>query len=198
MRAGSRGFLAAVPTTVLIHAAPALAQEQAGLDSGDTAWILVSSALVLFMTIPGLALFYGGLVRVKNVLSVLMQCLALTAVITIVWLVCGYSLAFDTRGMEAGVTNLHSFIGSFDKAFMRGVSADVSRLVEHFVRVLGEIVQLHPSEALVRQQLPVAVAQRVVVPGNVVELAREQVAEAVQDRDPLLGWYCIEPSASSA
>jgi len=122
---GSRRFLAAAPAIVLIHAAPAFAQEEAGLDSGDTAWILVSSALVLFMTIPGLALFYGGLVRVKNVLSVLMQCLALTAVVTIVWLVCGYSLAFDTTGMEAGVTNLHSFIGSFDKAFMRGVSADV-------------------------------------------------------------------------
>jgi Amt family ammonium transporter len=95
------------------------------LNSGDTAWILVSSALVLFMTIPGLALFYGGLVRVKNVLSVLMQCLALTAVITIVWLVCGYSLAFDTSGMVAGSTNLHSFIGSFDKVFMRGVDAGV-------------------------------------------------------------------------
>jgi Amt family ammonium transporter len=95
------------------------------LDSGNTAWILVSTALVLFMTIPGLALFYGGLVRVKNVLSVLMQCLALTAAITIVWTVCGYSLAFDATGMSAGTTNLHSFIGSFQKVFMRGVDGGV-------------------------------------------------------------------------
>ncbi len=95
-------------------------------DSGHTAWILASSALVLFMTIPGLALFYGGLVRVKNVLSVLMQCLALTSAITLVWLVCGYSLAFDTTGMVEGTTNLHSFVGSFQKSFMRGVDASVA------------------------------------------------------------------------
>ena len=67
----------------LLSAGPALAQSDA-LNSGDTAWILVATALVLFMTIPGLALFYGGLVRVKNVLSVLMQCLALTSAVTIV------------------------------------------------------------------------------------------------------------------
>ncbi len=104
-------------------ASPAAAQETS-LDSGDTAWILVSSALVLFMTIPGLALFYGGLVRTKNVLSVLMQCLALTALCTLLWLACGYSLAFDTTGMAAGTTNLHSFIGSFGKAFASGLTVD--------------------------------------------------------------------------
>jgi Amt family ammonium transporter len=91
------------------------------LDSGHTTWVLVSSALVLFMMIPGLALFYAGLVRTKNVLSVLMQCIALTAVLTLVWFVCGYSLAFDTTGMEAGVVGLHSFVGTFGKAFLSGV-----------------------------------------------------------------------------
>ena len=80
----------------------AMAQDAAAPDSGDTAWMLTSTALVLFMTIPGLALFYGGLVRVQNVLSVLMQCFALTGLITIVWIICGYSLAFNTAGMEAG------------------------------------------------------------------------------------------------
>ncbi len=118
-----------VTAVVLLGASPAFAQEGEAvgdaLDSGDTAWILVSTALVLFMTIPGLALFYGGLVRVKNVLSVLMQCLALTAAITIVWTVCGYSLAFDGTGMVAGTTNLHSFIGSFQKVFMSGVDGGV-------------------------------------------------------------------------
>ena len=70
------------------------------IDRGDTAWILTASALVLFMTIPGLSLFYGGLVRAKNVLSVLMQCFALTALVTLLWLAYGYSLAFDTSGMR--------------------------------------------------------------------------------------------------
>jgi Amt family ammonium transporter len=91
------------------------------LDSGHTTWVLVSSALVLFMMIPGLALFYAGLVRTKNVLSVLMQCIALTSVLTLVWFACGYSLAFETTGMAAGETNLRSFIGGLGKAFLRGV-----------------------------------------------------------------------------
>ncbi len=95
------------------------------LNSGDTAWILVATALVLFMTIPGLALFYGGLVRVKNVLSVLMQCLALTGMITVLWTIAGYSLAFDSTGMSAGVTNLHSFVGGLGKFFVRGIDAGV-------------------------------------------------------------------------
>jgi len=103
---------------------PSLAIAEDGLDTGDTAWILVSTALVLFMTIPGLALFYGGLVRTKNVLSVLMQCLALTGLITIVWLVIGYSLAFDSTGMVAGETGLHSFIGGTGKAFLAGIDAN--------------------------------------------------------------------------
>ena len=66
----------------------------AELNSGDTAWILTSTALVLFMTLPGLALFYGGLVRSKNVLSVLMQCFAIACLISVCWVVYGYSLAY--------------------------------------------------------------------------------------------------------
>ena len=94
------------------------------LDSGVTAWMLTSTALVLFMTIPGLALFYGGLVRAKNVLSVLMQCFALTGMITIIWILWGYSLAFDTTGMVAGTTNLNSFVGGLGKALLAGVGVD--------------------------------------------------------------------------
>src|SRR5512145_1433073 len=94
------------------------------IDRGDTAWLLTSTALVLFMTIPGLSLFYGGLVRTKNVLSLLMQCFVLTALVTLLWLVYGYSLAFDTTGMAAGVVNLNSFIGTFEKAFLSGVGVD--------------------------------------------------------------------------
>jgi Amt family ammonium transporter len=94
------------------------------LNSGDTAWMLTSTALVLFMTIPGLALFYGGLVRVKNVLSVLMQCFALTAAMTIVWIAVGYSIAFDTTGMSAGTLNLNSFVGGLKMFFLAGIDRD--------------------------------------------------------------------------
>jgi len=100
----------------------ALAQE--GLDTGDTTWIMVSTALVLFMMIPGLALFYGGLVAKKNVLSVLMQCFAVTAVVTIIWTVVGYSLAFDPTGMVAGEWNIHAFVGGLDKLFLQGIRPD--------------------------------------------------------------------------
>jgi len=117
-----RTWTAPVSLLGLCLAGPAAAQD-ATLDTGDTAWLLAATALVLFMTIPGLALFYAGLVRVKNVLSVLMQCIALTALCTILWLVCGYSLAFDPTGMSAGETTLHSFIGGLGKVFARGIDA---------------------------------------------------------------------------
>jgi ammonium transporter, Amt family len=83
------------------------------INSGDTAWMLTSTALVLFMTIPGLALFYGGMVRKKNVLATLMQSFAITCVVTIVWVVVGYSLAFTPGGM---------FIGGFSRVFMMGMN----------------------------------------------------------------------------
>ena len=102
----------------------AMAQDATVPDSGDTAWMLTATALVLFMTIPGLALFYGGLVRVQNVLSVLMQCFALTGLITILWIICGYSLAFNTAGMEAGKITLTSFVGGLGTMFLRGIGVD--------------------------------------------------------------------------
>jgi Amt family ammonium transporter len=83
------------------------------INSGDTAWMLTSTALVLFMTIPGLALFYGGMVRKKNVLATLMQSFAITCVVTIVWVVVGYSLAF-TPG--------NAFIGGFSRVFLNGMA----------------------------------------------------------------------------
>ncbi len=99
----------------------ARAEGEAVADSGDTAWMLCATALVLFMTIPGLSLFYGGLVRTKNMLSVLMHCFVLTCLVTLLWLAYGYSLAFDTTGMQAGVTTFHSFVGGLGKAFLAGV-----------------------------------------------------------------------------
>jgi Amt family ammonium transporter len=102
----------------------AAAEEEATLDTGDTAWMLTATVLVLFMTIPGLSLFYGGMVRSKNILSVLMQCFAITGLMTVLWTVYGYSMAFDTTGMEAGVLNFNSFIGGLDKFMLSGVTLD--------------------------------------------------------------------------
>ncbi|WP_101674655.1 ammonium transporter [Alloalcanivorax mobilis] len=102
----------------------ALAQETPALSAGDTAWMLTSTALVLLMIIPGLALFYGGLVRSKNLLSVMMQCFAITGLITVLWFVYGYSLAFDTSGMSAGTLNLHSFIGGLDNLFLNKLTKE--------------------------------------------------------------------------
>jgi Amt family ammonium transporter len=90
------------------------------LDTGNTAWMLTSTALVLFMTLPGLALFYGGLVRTKNVLSVLMQCFSITALVTVLWVAVGYSLVFTPNHSP----ELDPFIGGLSKAFLAGVGRD--------------------------------------------------------------------------
>ena len=92
---------------------PAIVAQE--LNSGDTSWILTSTALVLFMTLPGLALFYGGLVRSKNVLSVLMQCFAIACLISVCWVVYGYSLAFKGEGL---------YIGDLSALFLNDVERD--------------------------------------------------------------------------
>lgn len=112
-------------TLVLMFVTPfSFAEEAPQLNSGDTAWMLISTALVLFMTIPGLALFYGGMVRSKNILSIMMQCFAITGLITILWFIYGYSLTFSTTGMKEGVINLHSFIGNLDNLFLNQLTRD--------------------------------------------------------------------------
>jgi Amt family ammonium transporter len=87
------------------------------LDTGNTAWMLTSTALVLFMTLPGLALFYGGLVRTKNVLSVLMQCFTIASVVTVLWIAVGYSLVFS----QAASPGTNAVIGGLGKAFLANV-----------------------------------------------------------------------------
>jgi len=105
------------------------------ISSGDTAWMLTSTALVLFMTIPGLALFYGGMVRKKNVLATLMQSFAITCLVTIIWAVVGYTLAFTPGG---------SFIGGFSRFFMTGmnyIKGDTTTLtVSHLAPTIPESV----------------------------------------------------------
>ena len=109
--------LAQTPTVEAASAAPAAAATPLP-NKGDTAWMLISSALVLMMSVPGLALFYGGLVRTKNMLSVLTQVFAIVAVVCLIWVFYGYSLAF-TNG-----AGLNDFVGGFSKAFLKGVDAN--------------------------------------------------------------------------
>jgi Amt family ammonium transporter len=116
-------------------------------DSGDTAWILTSTALVLFMTIPGLSLFYGGLVRSKNVLSVLMQCFTITCMVSIIWVIYGYSLAFgDGNAMQGGL----------GKAFLNGIER-------------GSLVGTLPESVFVMFQLTFAIITPALIIGAFAE-----------------------------
>jgi Amt family ammonium transporter len=112
----SARWLALAPLAgALLTASPAWAQDDAVLDTGNTAWMLTSSALVLMMTLPGLALFYAGLVRAKNTLSLFMQCLVSAGVAGVLWILVGYSLAFDGG---------NAFIGGLGKVGLAGITPD--------------------------------------------------------------------------
>ncbi len=130
---GTRLALALLGGSALLLAGPALAQAVATAvpaaaaappapvpNKGDTSWMLVSTALVLMMSVPGLALFYGGLVRTKNMLSVLTQVFMIVAIVSLLWVTYGYSMAFTSGGTGA----LAPFVGSFDKLFLHGVTSD--------------------------------------------------------------------------
>ncbi len=127
MRTGARGSISTFAgLLVLLGARTAFAGD--GLDSGDTAWILTSSALVLLMTVPGLALFYGGLVRAKNVLSVLMQCLISAGLVGVLWILVGYSLAFSDG---------NAFVGGLSKFALAGITPDtLSGTIPEYVFVM--------------------------------------------------------------
>lgn len=109
----NKKMLSALP--LLAVAMPSYAQ----IDTGNTAWMITATALVLFMTIPGLSLFYAGLVRSKNVLSVLMQCFALTCLMSILWFAVGYTIAFGSDGVEQG-----AWIGDFGNIFFASITMD--------------------------------------------------------------------------
>ena len=120
------GAVAALAVLTLFLIDPALAQEaeaaaepaKPALDTGDTAWMLTSTALVLMMTIPGLALFYGGMVRKKNILTIVMQCFATTCIITVVWMVIGYSLAFTDGG------GMQKYLGGMSQFMLKAMTLD--------------------------------------------------------------------------
>ncbi|GHE05590.1 ammonia channel protein [Defluviimonas sp. 20V17] len=117
--ANTKKTLGLAALTTALMALPAFAADAPKLNAGDTAWMMTSSALVLFMTLPGLALFYGGLVRTKNMLSVLMQCALITGLVMVLWTLYGYSVAFgETTGALA------PYWGGLGKAFLHGVTLD--------------------------------------------------------------------------
>ncbi len=144
-------LLLATAPAALAQAAPAPA-----LNSGDTAWMLVSGMLVLMMTLPGAALFYGGMVRTKNLLSVMMQCFAITALVTVLWMLYGYSLAFSTAGMQAHTTNWHSLIGGLDRVMLAGLKPD-------------SLYQTVPESVFVMFQLTFAIITPVLIIGAYAE-----------------------------
>jgi Amt family ammonium transporter len=160
LSAAAAAFLAPV-IAFAQETAPAAAEAVAAApvpDKGDTTWMLVSSALVLLMTIPGLALFYGGLVRSKNMLSVMMQVLMIAAVAMIVWVTYGYSMAFTAGG------SMNSFIGGFSKLFLAGV--DTTTVAETFSK--GVVI---PELAFVIFQMTFAA----ITPGLIVGAFAERV-----------------------
>src|SRR5580698_3723233 len=113
---------ALISAAVLLSPVAAYAADKPTIDSGDTAWMLTSTALVLMMTIPGLALFYGGMVRKKNVLATVVQSFAVTCLVSILWMVLGYSLAFTSNSIV---------LGGLSRVFMAGLTVDgVSKLAE--------------------------------------------------------------------
>lgn len=130
-----------MPLSLMAAATPVFAEDT--LSAGDTSWMIVATVLVIMMSIPGLALFYGGLVRAKNMLSVLMQVFAIMAVMSILWAVAGYSLAF-TEGP------FNSIIGGFDKAFLAGITADtLSGTIPEYVFVTFQLTFACITPALI-------------------------------------------------
>ena len=133
VRRGAPWVLAAVPFVLMAGsalaqtppAAPVAPAPEAKIDSGDTAWMLTSTALVLMMMIPGLALFYGGMVRKKNVLATVMQSFSVCALVTVLWFVVGYSLAF---------TDGSAYIGDFSRLFLNGMGKNWDK---PFTQALG-------------------------------------------------------------
>ena len=135
-----RGMVRLLFVMLLCFPVLALAGEEAKVDSGDNAWILMSSALVLMMTGPGLALFYGGLVRKKNLLGTLMQCFFLMALITVIWGLVGYSLAFSPG---------NTFIGGLDYALLNGVGQEANGTISHLTFMVFQLMFAIITPALI-------------------------------------------------
>ncbi len=149
---------AALALPLIAMALPAFAEDPAPkIDSGDTAWMLTSTALVLLMTIPGLALFYAGMVRKKNILATMMQSFAITALVTVIWMVAGYSLAF---------TNGNAYVGDLSRFFLNGFGANWDK---PFILGAGlkdlEVVQTVPESVFMMFQMTFAIITPALIAG---------------------------------
>jgi Amt family ammonium transporter len=142
----------------LMAAGPALAADAPTIDTGDTAWMLVATALVLMMTIPGVALFYAGMVRKKNVLATMMQSFTICAIVSIVWMVAGYSLAFGNGGL---------FVGDLSKLFLANIAWDKPFILGPGLD--GETATTIPETVFLMFQMTFAIITAALITGAVAE-----------------------------
>ena len=162
----SWGYCALLPA--LLAAAPAFADDgPPKLDSGDTAWMLTSSALVLLMTIPGLALFYGGMVRKKNILATLMQSFVITCIVTIVWVVAGYSIAFTTG---------HAYMGDFSRLMLNGIWSHIANgndtqafVLASGIKDVPDMVTTVPETVYMMFQMTFAIITPALICGSIAD-----------------------------
>ncbi len=145
---------------VLFASAPAFAADAPKIDSGDTAWMLLCTFLVILMTIPGLALFYGGMVRKKNILAVMMQSFAMCAMVSVLWFVAGYSLAFGTG---------NAWIGDFSRLFLAGMGENFDAPFVLGAGTEAAVATTIPESVFLLYQLAFAIITPAVVTGAVVD-----------------------------
>ncbi len=146
----------AAPAAAAPAAAPAAPAAEAKVDTGDTAWMLSSTALVLLMTIPGLALFYAGMVRKKNLLATMMQSFSITALVTVLWYVCGYSLAF---------TNGNAYIGDFSRVLLHGIETTWDKPFDFGAGTGNDSPQTIPETVYVMFQMTFAIITPALIAG---------------------------------
>ena len=163
---------ASVFAVLLGSAVCALAEEAPAINSGDTAWMMTSTALVLFMTLPGLALFYGGLVRKKNVLSVLAQCLGIAGLATLMWWAFGYSLSFSGGG---------KFIGDFGAVFFKGLYGPEGTDIAFSTKLAGV-----PDSVFAMFQLTFAIITPALIVGAIAERMKYTAVMAF-----IAGWLIL-------
>src|SRR3954451_3755132 len=154
------GISALLPA--LLAAAPAFAEDAPKIDTGDTAWMLASTALVLLMTIPGLALFYAGMVRKKNILATMMQSFTICCIVTIVWMVAGYSIAFTTG---------NAYMGDFSRILLHGIAdhiikgADVPFVLASGVKDVADMSTTIPETVYMMFQMTFAIITPALIAG---------------------------------
>jgi Amt family ammonium transporter len=154
-----RAALAAAPL-LLLSALPALAADEPKLDSGNTAWMIAATALVLMMTIPGVALFYAGMVRKKNVLATMMQSFFICALIAVTWMVAGYSIAFGNGGL---------YFGDFSKVMFQGINWNGPFVLGYGMGEASEVATTIPETVFAMFQMTFAIITAALITGAIAD-----------------------------